>query len=57
MTVSKTGTKRQTTKSGSGYKRTSYGTVWGNGSMTPVLGYVIKNGSQTDNIETAQIRK
>lgn len=51
---SKTGNKVQYTKADS-YSSTSYGTVWGNGTDNPVLGYAIKNGTG-DTIETAQMK-
>jgi hypothetical protein len=39
-----------------GYGQDAYGDVYGNGTSNPVLGYVVKVASNTDNIETAQKR-
>ncbi len=41
-------------KSGTG-STTSYGTVWGNGSKNPILGYAVTSGS-SGYIETAQMK-
>lgn len=51
---STTGAKKQTNTS-KGFNSTSYGTVWGNGTDNPVLGYAIKSGTG-DTIETAQLK-
>ena len=48
-----TGTKNF--QAGSGATVNSYGTVWGNGTENPVLGYATKSGS-LGYIETAQMR-
>lgn len=51
--ASTTGTK--SFQAGSGSTVNSYGTVWGNGTTNPVLGYAIKDGS-LGYIETAQMK-
>ena len=50
-----TGTS-STTNTPNGYNSTSYGFVWGNGTNNAVMGYAIKVNSNTDAIETAQMK-
>lgn len=54
LKASITGAKDQRNEA-NGYSSTSYGTVWGNGTDNPVLGYAIKSGTG-DTIETAQLK-
>ncbi len=53
LASSVTGTKSFTSKAGA--TKNSFGTVWGNGSSNPVLGYATKDGS-LGYIETAQMK-
>ena len=45
-----------TVANGNSYGCTAYGQVFGNGTSNAVLGYAIKNGASSNNIETAQMK-
>ena len=55
ITNSKTGNS-STSNTLNGYNSNSYGQIYGHGTKNPVLGYVIKYGSSSDTIETAQMK-
>lgn len=55
ITASKTGTSSTSNKE-NGYRSQSYGYCWGNGTANPVLGYAVNIDSESNAIETAQMR-
>lgn len=50
------GKNSSTSNTVNSYDSDSYGQVYGNGTSNAVLGYAIKHGASSDNIETAQMK-